>query len=106
MRVTREEQKLLTRAKIMDTAFSLYCTDGFAVPTKLIAEAAGISHGSIFVHFPTKEALQQHVLERFAKEVGEKLHRLSKDNHDISELLFAHISVLKDYEKFYIRLVK
>ena len=101
----RQEQKELTRQRIVDTAFRIYAVKGFSAPTNIIAQEAGVSHGSIFVHFPTKEALQLHVLERFAKEVGDKLHSLSTMSEDISELLYAHIRILQKYEAFYKKLI-
>lgn len=100
----RQEQKEITRQKIIDTTFRLYAIKGFSTPTSIIAHAAGVSHGAIFVHFPTKEVLQLRVLEQFAKEVGYKLHILSAMG-DISELLHAHISVLEEYEPFYKKLI-
>lgn len=101
----RQEQKKFTRQRISDTAFRLYAAGGFSTPTSVIAQEAGISHGAIFVHFPTKESLQLHILERFAKEVGDKLHHLSTAGNDIPELLHAHIGVLKEYEPFYRTLI-
>ncbi|MNO89757.1 DNA-binding transcriptional repressor AcrR [compost metagenome] len=101
----RQEQKEFTRQRIMDTAFRIYSISGFSTPTNIIAQEAGISHGAIFVHFPTKEVLQLHVLERFAKEVWDKLHGLSTTSKDISELLYAHISILQKYEAFYQKII-
>ncbi|WP_353097644.1 TetR/AcrR family transcriptional regulator [Tissierella praeacuta] len=101
----RQEQKEFTRRRILDTAFRLYEVGGFSMPTNVIAQEAGISHGTIFVHFPTKKSLQLHVLERFAKEMGNKLHHLSAAGNNISELLHAHINVLKEYEQFYKTLI-
>lgn len=101
----RQEQKEFTRQRIMDTAFRLYAVKGFSTTTNIIAQVAGISHGAVFVHFPTREDLQIHVLERFAREIGDKLHNLSATGGGISELLHAHISVLEEYEQFYTRLI-
>lgn len=101
----RHEQKELTRQRIMDISFHLYSVKGFSTPTNIIAQEAEVSHGTIFVHFPTREVLQLHVLERFAQEVGDKLHNLSTMGSDISELLQAHISILEEYESFYKNLI-
>jgi AcrR family transcriptional regulator len=67
----------------------------------MIAQKAGLAHGSIFVHFPTRENLQLAVLERFAQEFGGKLHKLSVSNCGITELLYAHIGILEKHEPFY-----
>lgn len=104
-RTMRQEQKEQTRQKIIDTAFFLYSSNGFKTTTNEIAQEARVSHGAIFAHFPTREILQLHVLERFAKEVGDKLHSLSTAGSDIVELLHAHIDVLEEYEPFYKNLI-
>ena len=101
----RQEQKLQTRRKILDTAFRLYALGGFSVPTSQIAREAGVSHGAIFVHFPTREAMQFEVLECFTRELGNKLHDLSKNGAHIRELLYAHIGILEEYESFYKKLI-
>ena len=105
MRIKRHEQKVQTRRKILDTAFRLYGTTGFSTSTHSIAQETGLSHGAIFVHFPTRENLQLQVLEKFTREVGDKLHKLSKTGGTISELLYAHIGVLEEYESFYKNLI-
>lgn len=101
----RQEQKEITRQRIIDTAFRVYAVKGFSTTTNIIAQEAGISHGTIFVHFPTKEILQHYVLEQFASEVGNELHNLSTTSEDISELLYAHIGILQKYEAFYKKLI-
>ena len=105
MRLKRQEQKVQTRRKILDTAFRLYGAGGFSTPTHVIAQETGLSHGAIFVHFPTREALQLQVLERFTQEIGDKLHEISKTGGRISEMLYAHIGVLEEYELFYKKLI-
>lgn len=101
----RQIQKEKTRIKIMDTAFRLYSAEGFSIPTNQIAKQAGISHGTIFVHFPTSEELQLDVLKRFAQEAGTKLHQISCAGGSIGDLLYAHIHVLETYEAFYKKLI-
>jgi len=101
----RQEQKVQTRRKILDTAFRLYSAGGFSTPTNVIARESGLSHGAIFLHFPTREALQLQVLEKFTREIGDKLHELSKTGGKISDLLYAHIGVLEEYESFYKNLI-
>lgn len=101
----RQEQKEMTHHRIIDTAFRLYASKGFSVSTKTIAQEAGISHGAVFVHFPTRGDLERAVLEQFASEIGQRLHQLSEENTSLREMLFAHIAVLEDYEAFYKNLI-
>ena len=101
----RQDQKVHTRKRILDTAYRLYAAGGFSTPTNIIAQETGLSHGAIFVHFPTRESLQLKVLEKFTQEIGGKLHELTKIEAEISELLYAHIAVLEEYESFYKNLI-
>lgn len=101
----RQLQKEATREHIIKTAMAAYSLRGFSIPTTTIAQQAGLAHGSIFVHFPTRDILQLSILERFAQELGDKLHRLSVNNSSLAELLYAHISILEDYESFYKKMV-
>ena len=73
----RQLQKIATREHIIETAMSVYIAQGFSVPTHTIAQKAGVAHGTIFVHFPTREALLFQALARFADDIGNKLHGLS-----------------------------
>ncbi|MCL1813124.1 MAG: TetR/AcrR family transcriptional regulator [Treponema sp.] len=100
----RQLQKSQTREKIIDAALKVYSDQGFSAPTSVIADKAGLAHGSIFVHFPTVENLLVCLLEVFAREIKAELHSLSESG-DIAKLLNRHISVLIKYENFYKRLI-
>ena len=55
-----------THAHILDAATELFATRGFAaVTTPEVAAAAGVAHGSVFHHFPTKRDLFVAVHNRF-----------------------------------------
>jgi len=50
--------------QILDTAIDVFADFGFrGTTTKQIAKAAGVSEATIFLHFPSKEALYQAILE-------------------------------------------
>ena len=100
----RQLQKVQTREKIITTAMKVYSEHGFSTPTSVIADEAGLSHGSIFAHFPTVESLLVCLLEVFAKEINAEMHFLSESG-DIAKLLNMHINVLIKYENFYKRLI-
>ena len=106
LQTKRQEQKEMTRQKIIDTAFFLYSQQGFSVPTSTIAQEAGVSHGSIFVHFPTVDDLLISSLDAFSKEIEKELLLLSDSDNDIAALLGMHIDVLIKHEDFYKRLIK
>jgi AcrR family transcriptional regulator len=101
----RQLQKEATREHIIVTAMSVYAEHGFAVPVGVIAEAAGLAHGSVFLHFPTKEDLLYCVLERFFRRIAERMHELALARDDISALLGEFLAIIEEYEPFYKRLV-
>ena len=51
------------RQQILNAAINLFAEGGFrGVTTKRIARSAGVSEGTIFLHFPTKHALYDAIL--------------------------------------------
>jgi AcrR family transcriptional regulator len=101
----RQLQKETTRELILETAFRVYAEQGFSVPVGVIAQEAGLAHGSVFLHFPTKDDLLYSTLERFFKSLGEKMHELSELNGDFETLLSGFLSVIEEHEAFYKHLV-
>jgi len=102
----RRLQKAQTREKIITAAMKVYSEYGFSAPTTVIAKEAHVSHGSIFVHFPTVECLLICLLEVFSKDINTEIHSLSEYSNEIAILLDMHINVLIKYESFYTRLIK
>ncbi|MEV8099364.1 helix-turn-helix domain-containing protein [Kitasatospora sp. NPDC085879] len=52
------------RARLLDVATEVFTTRGLGVPTEEIARTAGVGVGTLFRHFPTKEALLEAVMVR------------------------------------------
>lgn len=102
---TRKLQKERTRENIIAAAIKVYSERGLATPTTAIADEAKVSHGSIFVHFPTVESLLICLLDSFLQDIAGELHSL-RDSYEIEELLAMHIDVLIKHEGFYKRLVR
>lgn len=101
----RARQKESTRAGILRAAKEVYAEQGFSSTTSCIARRAGVSHGTIFVHFPTLEDLLIAVLQSFLEDIGGRLHGLAESGGHILDLLRAHLEVLTDYEDFYRNLI-
>lgn len=63
------------RAKVLAAAEEAFAADGLAVPLDDIARLAGVGAGTVYRHFPSKEALFQAVvierIEQFAVEARE-----------------------------------
>ena len=106
MSENRKQQKAKTRKKIIAAALKIYSEQGFSTPTTVIAEEAQVSHGTIFVHFPTVESLLICLLDDFSQDINNELHALSEYGNDIAKLLAKHIDILIKHESFYIRLIK
>jgi AcrR family transcriptional regulator len=45
------------RQRILEAAEAIFATEGVAVPIDTVAERAGVGIGTLYRHFPTKEAL-------------------------------------------------
>jgi len=45
------------RQRILDAAEEVFAKEGIAVPVDVVAEGAGVGVGTLYRHFPTKEAL-------------------------------------------------
>ncbi|MFE9425509.1 TetR/AcrR family transcriptional regulator [Kitasatospora sp. NPDC006697] len=57
------------RARLLDVAATVFAERGVGVTTEEIARAAGVGVGTLFRHFPTKEALLAAVLARRMEQV-------------------------------------
>lgn len=105
MKSKRQLQKENTRKKILETAYQIYSEQGFSATTAVIAKEAGVSHGTIFVHFSSLDELLCCLIQDFGDALGSEIHRLAETKDNIEELLKAHLDVLARHEKFYIRLI-
>jgi AcrR family transcriptional regulator len=101
----RQLQKDTTRKLILETALRVYAEQGFSVPVGIIAQEAGLAHGSVFLHFPTKDDLLYSTLERFFKGIAEKMHEFSELNGNLETLLRGFLSIIEEHEAFYKHLV-
>ncbi len=105
MKTKRQEQKENTRKRIVETAYRIYSEQGFAAATAAIAKEAGVSHGTIFVHFPSLDNLLNYLIEDFGNILGTEIHCLAEGQNSVKELLNVHLDILARYEDFYIRLI-
>lgn len=101
----RQQQKENTKKRIVAAAYELFTEHGFSATTSDIAKAINVSHGTIFVHFPTRDDLLLYILDDFGSKVGIRLHELTKKSESISDVLRAHLNTIKEDEAFYTRLI-
>jgi AcrR family transcriptional regulator len=50
------------RARVLEVAYETFAADGLSVPIDEIARRAGVGAGTVYRHFPTKEALFRAVI--------------------------------------------
>jgi AcrR family transcriptional regulator len=102
----RQKQKDKTRQHLIEVAFIQLAKDGLiATRTADIAQAAGVSHGTIFAHFPTRDDLLTAVIETFGSRITDRLHQLVSSEVNLKAVLEAHLQGLEEFEPFYTRLV-
>lgn len=104
--ITRKEQKERTRERLVNQAEILFSQNGIAITTTAdVAKAIDVSHGTVFVHFKTREELILSVVERFADRLAADMGKRFVEDMNLRDLLKAHVSVLSDFEDFYMRLI-
>jgi AcrR family transcriptional regulator len=64
------------RARVLDVAYETFAAEGLSVPIDEIARRASVGAGTVYRHFPTKDALFQAVIE-------DQLQRLVDDGYGL-----------------------
>jgi AcrR family transcriptional regulator len=103
---TRSERKQQTRLLLIDAAIDLMAEKGITNTRTIdVAERAGVAHGTVFVHFPTREDLIAAVVGVHAGRIAGRLHELAGGGVTVRDVLAAHLEGLGEHEAFYARLV-
>lgn len=102
----RAVKKEETRRRIVEVARRQYVARGSgALRTAEVAKQAGLSHGAVFVHFPTREDLVRAVISEIGRGLGDQLYALGRSGATLGELLRAHVKSLAASEDEYRRLL-
>jgi AcrR family transcriptional regulator len=64
------------RARLLAVAYETFAAEGLAVPIDEIARRAGVGPGTIYRHFPTKEALFKAVIEDRVRSIVDRARAL------------------------------
>jgi AcrR family transcriptional regulator len=73
-KLTRAEQKALRPIQILDAAFEEFVANGFtATRVEDIADRVGVTKGTIYVYFPTKDELFSAMIEHISVPLGDLL---------------------------------
>ncbi|WP_327066021.1 TetR family transcriptional regulator [Kitasatospora sp. NBC_01250] len=85
----------LTPEQILSAAEDVLRRFGPAKATVVdIARALGVSHGSVYRHFPSKAALREAVTQRWLDQAHESLHSISIETGPAGERLHRWLSTL------------
>ncbi|MGW0880509.1 TetR/AcrR family transcriptional regulator [Streptomyces sp. NPDC002671] len=84
------------RARLLDVATEVFVTRGIGVPTEEIARSAGVGVGTLFRHFPTKEALLEAVMVRRVEAMAAQTAQLAAEAGP-AEAFFACFRLLVEH---------
>lgn len=97
--------------QIFQAALTLFATKGYTNTTiKEIAQEAGVSFGTVFTYYDTKESLFHTCVARPLKDLGDQIYvsRASLENFTVdslSDMISAHLQLFLEQES-YIRLIQ
>ncbi|AIY48411.1 MULTISPECIES: TetR/AcrR family transcriptional regulator [Mycolicibacterium] len=78
------------RARLLEVAYETFAAEGLSVPIDEIARRAGVGAGTVYRHFPTKEALFQAVIAERIRGVVEEGRSLLAEA-DPAEAIFMFL---------------
>ncbi|BCI51378.1 putative transcriptional regulatory protein TetR [Mycolicibacterium litorale] len=81
------------RDRVLRVAYETFASEGLTVPVDEIARRAGVGAGTIYRHFPTKEALYAAVVEHRLQEMSDRGRQLLSSG-DPGEALFAFLRAM------------
>ena len=79
---------------------------GFAgATTAAIAEASGKAHGTVFVHFRTRDVLVAELVAEIGHAMSQRLADIPNEEPGLSDVLDSHLAALAQHEVLYARLL-
>jgi AcrR family transcriptional regulator len=105
-KLTRKEQKTQTRTVLIEVAEKMFSKNGIAATsTAEVAKSSGVSHGTLFVHFPTRDELILAVVDKFGERLAMALGAKCDSTMELKDQLKAHVGILSEFEDFYLRMI-
>ncbi len=102
----RTLQRESTRRQLVEAGLRVVATSGFAgATTAAIAQATGKAHGTVFVHFRTRDVLVTELVAEVGRVMSARLNELETAEPTISDVLTAHLTALEENEVLYARLL-
>lgn len=103
----RQLQKQFTREKIISAAKKIFIEKGIInTATSQIAEAAGIAHGTLFLHFPSKDTLVIELLDVELLKFNSSIKQLIATTSSIDKILDQYLHLIITEEGFFSTLAR
>jgi AcrR family transcriptional regulator len=103
----RALQREATRNELVRAALRVVADRGFAnTTTAAVARETGKAHGTVFVHFPTREALVVEMVNQIGSIISAALAAIPSDAMGLSDILDAHLAALADQEVYLSRILQ
>ena len=98
----RQVQKQKTRRLILQKAKEIFIDQGFLnTSTAQIATASEIAHGTLFLHFKSKDMLIIEILDQQLEQISKKIMELIRDTIGLEEILGKYLDFLEEEEDFF-----
>lgn len=98
---SRAHQRSATRRQLVDAGLRVVAARGLAgATTAAIAEASGKAHGTVFVHFRSRDDLVDALVQELGRAISQRLAELADDGGEpgVAQVLDAHLAALAEYE--------
>ena len=103
----RQVHKQYTREKIITAAKNIFIEKGIInTATSQIAIMAGIAHGTLFLHFPSKDALVIELLDVELNKFSKNIKLLISETADIAFILDQYLNLIQAEEGFFSSLAR
>ena len=103
----RQTQKQFTREKIITATKLIFIEKGIInTATSQITEAAGIAHGTLFLHFPNKDSLVIELLDVELAKFSDNLKQLILETTDVKMILDQYLNLIQEEEGFFSTLAR
>src|SRR4029077_7062749 len=98
----RTRQRGEARRQLVQAGLRVVAARGFSgATTAAIAEASGKAHGTVFVHFRTRDVLVAELVEEIGAALSQRLAQIPDEAPGIGEVLDALLAALAQHEVVY-----
>jgi AcrR family transcriptional regulator len=102
----RTLQREETRRQMVEAGLRVVATTGFAgATTAAIARETGKAHGTVFLHFPTRDVLVAELVAEVGRAISRRLAALDTNAPMLDAVMDAHLRALAENEILYARML-